>query len=392
MIKIQPNNIESIVEQHWKAVHPVSSNRIHFCVTFFETALRLKSIPTTITKIETEYGIHYNSAIAIVKKIKNNFGKEKTKKKKEVNQNSILRFMKRQDTSLLSSSSRNLEFNYCVTYLQYIQTKLKVIVTGKPDELKVIKEEITTNFTNHTLAVKSLTEFIFPYETFSKDGFQTTNGLWNNYSLTKGIGVQVCPYCNRSWINTVIEGKTKTEVINPQLDHFYSQGDFPYFRLSFYNLIPSCEACNGRLKHGIEFDDTYLHPYIEGYGADGKFRTTAINVQSSIGLDSAFRVHLLKQNKSISPEIASKIEKNHELFEIDKIYEAHGEIISEIYRKKHISNDKYLEMLSKQFPALSRDRAELYRIGFGNFYNESDFNKRPFAKLTKDVAEQLGLI
>ena len=393
MIQIKPNNIDAIVALHWEAIETVSSNRLNFCIAFFEAATRKKYLPVAITKVETKFGVHYLSAIAIVKKIQSNYSKNHSTKNKPVNQKSILSFLNKQDTSLVHSlSNRKLEFNFCMSYLQHIQTNLEEIITGKPLDLKRIKEDIQKNFTQYPIVTKTLMEFVFPYETFSNDGFSTTTGNWNNYSLTKNLGVQVCPYCNRSWINTVTEGKTKTDVINPQLDHFYSQVDFPYFRLSFYNLIPSCEACNGRLKHGIEFDDTYLHPYIEGYGADGKIRTIAINVQSSIGLDSAFLVHLLMQNKSLSPVIAGKIEKNHKLFEIDKIYEAHGEIISEIYRKKYISSDKYLEMLSKQFPALSKDRAELYRIGFGNFYNEADFNKRPFAKLTKDVAEQVGLI
>lgn len=393
MIQIKPNNIDSIVALHWEAIEPVSSNRLNFCIAFFEAATQKQYLPVRITKIELKFGVHHNSAIAIVKKIQNSYSKNKSTKNKPVNQNSILRFLNKQDTSLVHSlSTRKLEFNFCITYLQYIQTNLKGIITGNPLDLKKIKEEIQKKFTQYPTETKALMEFAFPYEIFSGDGITTPNGIWNNYSLTKKLGIQVCPYCNRSWINTVTDGKTKTDVINPQLDHFYSQGDFPYFRLSFYNLIPSCEACNGRLKHGIEFDHTYLHPYIEGYGSNGKFRTIAMNVQSSIGLDSDFRVHLLMDNKIISPVIADKIEKNHKLFEIDKIYEAHGEIISEIYRKKYISSDKYLEMLSKQFPALSKDRAELYRFGFGNFYNEADFNKRPFAKLTKDVAEQLGLI
>jgi hypothetical protein len=32
---------------------------------------------------------------------------------------------------------------------------------------------------------------------------------------------------------------------------------------------------------------------------------------------------------------------------------------------------------------------ELYRISFGNYYHEDDFDKRPLSKLTKDVVEQL---
>ena len=394
MIQIQPNNLEAIADHHWEVVNPISIKRLRFCISFFEAALGKKFIPKTVTKIENEFGFHYKSAISIVEKIQSNYilNKKRTKKKK-VTETSILSFMNKQDTSLISAKSNHkLEFEFLKLFLEFIQTNLKDIILGKPSELQKRKEEIENNYAKYPTAIKALMEFVFPYETFTENGFPTTSGIWNNYSLTKRLGVQVCPYCNRSWINTVTNGKTEEKVINPQLDHFYSQKEHPYFRLSFYNLIPSCEYCNARLKKEKEFDNTYLHPYSEGYGSDGKFRTIALNTESSMGLDSCYKVYLLKLNESIFPDKAKKIDKNHELFKINKIYEAHGDIISEIYREKYISGDKYLDMLSIQFPVLSRDRAELYRIGFGNYFNEKDFNKRLFAKLTKDVAEQLGLI
>ncbi|TCL67476.1 hypothetical protein EV196_10232 [Mariniflexile fucanivorans] len=34
-------------------------------------------------------------------------------------------------------------------------------------------------------------------------------------------------------------------MIKPELDHYYPKSLYPYFGVSFYNLIPSCQSCNG---------------------------------------------------------------------------------------------------------------------------------------------------
>lgn len=57
-----------------------------------------------------------------------------------------------------------------------------------------------------------------------------------------------------------------------QLDHFFSQTDFPLLSLSMYNLVPSCAICNSLNKGQIEFSDIYhRNPYINGFGRDARF-------------------------------------------------------------------------------------------------------------------------
>lgn len=388
MIQIHHNNFDNIVRIHNAAIYPNSIGRIKFCIAFFEAVSVINKIEDSVTNIENEYGINALTANAFVRSYVKN-----KKNKKKVNQNSILNLLKRKDTSLVSIASRKREFKSIIQALNFITKSLSEILKTTPDNFAKINTDFKTTYRpEYDRAIKKVLEFILPYETLIGNGFDIDKGKWDNYSLTKSIGLQTCPYCNRSWINTVTDGDTKQNVINPQLDHFYCKDNYPLFRLSFFNLIPSCEACNTRLKRITKFDKTYLNPYVEGYGEDGKFRTIAEDVSSSIGLNSNYKVILNTPFEDINKEKAERIKKNHSLFEVNRIYESHGEIISEIYRKSYISENQYLSLLKKQFPALSADKAELYRIGLGNFYNESDFNKRPFAKLTKDVAEQLGLI
>ncbi len=72
------------------------------------------------------------------------------------------------------------------------------------------------------------------------------------------------------------------------------------------------------------------------------------------------------------------------------IYAEHGDIAVEIIAKFYKTNGRYLEVLATQFKDLNKE--ELYRIAFANYLNEEDFEKRPMAKLTKDIFDQLALI
>jgi len=65
--------------------------------------------------------------------------------------------------------------------------------------------------------------------------FKIDNKPYNAYELIKKLNLSVCPYCNR---NTIYNLKNNTKRTS-ELDHFYPQSKYPYFALSFYNLVPS---------------------------------------------------------------------------------------------------------------------------------------------------------
>ncbi|MDI9878927.1 hypothetical protein [Flectobacillus longus] len=72
------------------------------------------------------------------------------------------------------------------------------------------------------------------------------------------------------------------------------------------------------------------------------------------------------------------------------IYAEHGDIAAEIIAKFYKTSGRYLEVLATQFNDLNKE--ELYRIAFANYLNKEDFEKRPMAKLTKDIYDQLASI
>lgn len=57
-----------------------------------------------------------------------------------------------------------------------------------------------------------------------------------------------------------------------------------------------------------------------------------------------------------------------------------------------MSDGKYLKELQKTYSNWHLSTADAYRLAFGNFYEKDEFIKRPLAKFTRDLAEQLQLI
>lgn len=378
--------MDIIGHKHIMAIKNECLRRIEFCIAFFETLIANENKSYAVINFRNILNISCKLAKSFVKKY---FNADVICTK--VHANITLEF---KDNSVLNNiSHQNEEFKNILSSLNFVKSNLENILIYPPDDLLRLNSEFKDNynekFKNNVVTVL---RFIFPYEILINNGFKFNGSVWNNYSFTKELGLQTCPYCNRSWISTVTNGLRKQYVINAQLDHFFSQEHYPLLRLSFFNLVPSCELCNSRLKRDEKLNDSFLNPYMDGYNEDGKFFAVAKDILSCLGLDSNYKVGLKTPNEPINREKAEKIRRNHNLFEIDKIYENHGDIISDIYRKNYLYSNRYISFLKTQFPAINENFAELYRFTFNNYFENSDFIKRPFSKLIKDITEELGLI
>ncbi|MFC0184188.1 hypothetical protein SAMN04515674_102278 [Pseudarcicella hirudinis] len=208
------------------------------------------------------------------------------------------------------------------------------------------------------------------------------------YWLTSSINVNTCPYCNRVPINTVW-GKNK--IIRPALDHFYPQSKYPLLALSFYNLIPSCSYCNSNLKGNVQITSkSHLSPYVEGFEDKAVFKSkiTEINkyriyFESTIGSKDKriFGKKRLKKDEKNSCKTG-----NINLFKLEEIYNAcHQDIVNELLFKCERYSDEYRKSISNTFPILKDEKYEFYQFYFGNYLDPKNFNKRPLAKLTRDI-------
>jgi len=226
--------------------------------------------------------------------------------------------------------------------------------------------------------VIDLMEKVFNYTKFTGEkGFKKSYGsYYQAYDLAKKLDVRVCPYCNMNYTKTVISDKTK--ISRPDFDHFLEKKRNPFFRLSFWNLIPSCKVCNSTLKNQKETAlDTHLHPYLGGFSKDVIFKSSPKSVGN------------YEVNFDILPTMFGKgrerILGNIKMFKLRETYNDHDDIINEIMWKKVIYNHSFYNTISKEFKELFNSEEEYYRYAFGSYYEEGDFGKRPFAKMTKDL-------
>ena len=83
------------------------------------------------------------------------------------------------------------------------------------------------------------------------DTYVDTKTKYNSYSLLKNLGLTVCPYCDEEYLH-ILDGDDQDTVRTIELDHFFPKSSYPALALSFFNLVPSGQNCNGiKLKRTI---------------------------------------------------------------------------------------------------------------------------------------------
>ena len=184
---------------------------------------------------------------------------------------------------------------------------------------------------------------IFDYTEFSK---KECNWKWNAYRFTEKLGVQVCPYCGRQFVNTVIAKGTRKKpvdkevcIIRAELDHYIPKGKFPMFALSFYNLIPACHFCNSSIKHTRELSvDKHIHPYIKSE-ADFKFIYEREEKEVSLIFDN---------------DDDEKVKNTCDFFRIKDVYQAHADMAEKYYAEA----ESFSRSLLEDYQNFLRDKLE----------------------------------
>lgn len=274
-------------------------------------------------------------------------------------------------------------------FLLWLNSHIKWILVGHPKVLKIFHHNSSTRFNNvYSYLTNKNTLFlqnqIFNYKKLtSKEGY---NG-WNNTTLNNLIGTRTCYYCNRQSVIAVVN-KNGDKIATPQLDHFFDKSNHPLLALSFYNLIPCCGNCNLKKSDGNYSYESHIHPYLEEFGDDGTFTYNTDCYVASIGESSNLDIDILFDDRTNK---GKRVKNNVEDLGLIDIYsKAHKEDVRELIKLKHLSNDKYLEDLTKMYPHSELTLEEAYQLAFKNYYQEDDFFKRPLAKLTKDITTELG--
>jgi len=258
------------------------------------------------------------------------------------------------------------------------------VVKAQPHELIQISQKLyklpcknSKGKPNHKYSPK-IQNLINLYKVFaSKNGnLNTRKEKYNAHILVEKLGIEVCPYCNRNYIRNLDDKRTC------ELDHFYPKEAYPFFAMSFYNLIPSCKTCNQTMKGSKEIS---INPY------DTDSLEENCNFKLKIKKTSFY--HNAEGFELDFSEIKEMLGKNFKVFEIEKLYNQHKDIALELIQKQVTYSEDYIDDLFKRYEGtLFKNREDVLRHIAGNYLSDEDFHKRPLSKLTHDIAQELDLL
>ncbi|MDC7871105.1 hypothetical protein TH60_16555 [Pantoea ananatis] len=142
--------------------------------------------------------------------------------------------------------------------MRFFRRCLRTIILGSPEDLLKLIAIFDTHFPEilryhtrknkkntrdpHIEKMLAIIQSIFDYSTFIKNRDSTKHGA---YQLINKHAQRICPYCHLHHVNYHIDSKL---TMRPPLDHFYPQSVYPWLAVSLYNLVPSCDQCNSKIK------------------------------------------------------------------------------------------------------------------------------------------------
>ncbi|MDE7340664.1 MAG: hypothetical protein K2N80_08895 [Lachnospiraceae bacterium] len=201
--------------------------------------------------------------------------------------------------------------------------------------------------------------------------FSRRESSYNALFLVKALGLKVCPYCDRNYINVVYRDMDKAERRTDQLDHFFPKGKYPMLAMCFYNLIPVCASCN-LLKRESEIS---MNPYEDGIEEQLYFDACFSASNSQSGWD--------EENVCLHMYYTPKMRNNVEVLALNREYELHKDTVYEILTKAAFYDKEKKEELCRNYPLLFPNLKSVKRILYGMDFQKS--SNRPLQKLYQDI-------
>lgn len=331
------------------------------------------------------------------------------------------KFKKNQvDFKYISNADLEAANKKFIEFLKWIEKEenIKKIITGKPKELLDIYNDIVDKFSFNICKFhkdkkgkyvyefyedengKNIYEFHQVFgeygirgETVLKEIEKIFNYIWFRdkyaYELTDKMKVNICPYCNREFVFTVIDEDGKN-IIRPELDHYFPQSKYPMYSLSIYNLIPSGHICNSNIKgkNNLNLND-HLHPYIIenkefSFVMDmknGQIKDTEIQITSEHPkVNNTIDFFKLRQIYKCHKDVSDDIKKIYDTYKPQKIIDyvnylkgfenqniTKNDVLETIYHKYIVENED-CEILGKLRKDLYKEIYEVY----AKYFNDNE--------------------
>lgn len=268
--------------------------------------------------------------------------------------------------------------------------EIKTLLTKLIGKLKSTQDQI-------------ILDFVFDYPKYFHQ--TKSNTSYFGVKLAKALFTNVCVYCNREYISTIL-GDNEKKHISPAFDHFLSQSEYPYMAISLFNLIPSCYSCNSQLKHNKPFNiNDYLYPFEDSYEGKAEFKTYWNKSFLSTEIPEAELVNVndlkieIKPIYTPEPKIFGDLslpqnerKGNIKVFQTELVYDSiHRDSVLEVITQFRVHSKKDIESLKTSYTFIKND-ADVYQFYFKNYLDEKDFNKRPLSRMTRDIAMQINVI
>jgi len=296
----------------------------------------------------------------------------------------------------LHSQYEKFDFKYPIVkqVLFYFEKNLDCFLRMTPEEMNIFLNGFTTLYgCSMNLKVfdretepelKYWLKKIFNYNSF-RDIIRQ--------KLIKKLGIKACIYCNAQLTigvetDYISDKKGKATF---QLDHFFPQTEFPFFSISFFNLIPCCGTCNNAKRDNSYALGKDFHLYTKEDSIS--YFKFSVDKPSKVRFLSSKDVNDLKiKFKGKDSRYDNHAAIHDSTFSIERIYETQKDIVEELFQKKEIYTEDYKNDLTKLLGEKWNNKTSLDRLILGNYHLEEDIHKRPFAKFTQDIAKELGLI
>lgn len=270
------------------------------------------------------------------------------------------------------------------------KNKITEILETRPEKLMDVWKdfECYVDLKNTKKDKTTILENIFDYDVFRGYKSSIVNGFW----LSKELGVDCCPYCNRNFTTSHQQNydlnKNENKYVFPCFDHFYPKEVYSLLALSFYNLIPCCNICNSDYKGSKDPNDLanekykILHPYNNHKNDHFSFDFIPEKYEDLVGKSKNIDLTINYKNHTVK----SDLEKSINFFGILENYKNHQDLIQDIIDKKITFSDEYLSSIQATY---GLNFHTTYKILFETHYEDDKLYKLPFSKLKKDIYDKL---
>jgi hypothetical protein len=223
---------------------------------------------------------------------------------------------------------------------------------------------------------------------FGYDSWIKNKNGWNAYKYMQGLGVRVCPYCNKNTLDYSIIGE-KDLIPRTHFDHFFPKDIYPFLSCSLYNLIPCCYTCNSAKRNEIT---KIIYPYEEEFGEDGEFKLVpSVDKKKRIVYQNREFRDITADNSMVKliPQEDSKLKERikgaDKIFHLSEIYSQQEHFIRDLIEK--INAYPHKKNIIKSFKLKATGKKLFYWL-FNLPIRENEVY--PYQKITKDLLKQIG--